>query len=76
MLDGRGIDVWLPAGARDLYLHSIRNGSDGPSSLLSLSLGAKLTRHLHLVLRLRICGTIPPLLHMSYRKGKAVSVLN
>jgi hypothetical protein len=33
----------------------------------------KLTTHLHLVLRLRLCGAIPPPLNMSSRRGVQVN---
>jgi hypothetical protein len=79
-LDGRGVGVQIPVGAR---IFSCRLRPDrfwGPPSILSdgyrklfpqgqIGRGVKLTTHLQLVLRSRIRGSIRPLLHTSSWRG-------
>jgi hypothetical protein len=74
---GWATEVQFPDGARDLcLLHSFQTGSEPTQSLSSgngesLSGGGergwfvKLTTHLHLVPRLIMHGTVPPLRHTS-----------
>jgi hypothetical protein len=68
--------VLFLTGAGTFFLHHLIQISCGahPASYLigtggffwgKINWGMKLTTHLHLVPRLRICGAVPPLLHTS-----------
>jgi hypothetical protein len=64
MLDDLGL---IPSRSIDFSIDNHMRLSLGPTKpiqwvLGELSLGVKLTSHFHLVLRLRMCGAIPPLL--------------
>jgi hypothetical protein len=62
-LDDRGSRVRFTAGAGNFSLHHrVQNGSGAhPASYPMGTRGVKLTTHLHLVPRSRMCGAIPPL---------------
>jgi hypothetical protein len=66
-LDNQGSGIQFLAGVGNFSLHHhIQNGSGAhlasyPMGTRALSLGVKLTTHLHLVPRSRLHGAIPPL---------------
>jgi len=62
------MDDWdlIPSRRRDFFLHYNVHTGSGAHSTFHWVLGwnswiVKLTAHLHLVPRLRICGVLPPL---------------
>ena len=72
-MDNQGIVVWFPAWGRDLFL--LQSGSVAHLVSYSMSMGGfspgvKPITHLHLLLRLGMSGTIPPLPHTPGQKGK------
>jgi hypothetical protein len=65
-----GLDDWdsIPGGGRNIFGHRVQIGRGAhpasyPTGTGDCCWGAELTTHLHLVQRLRICVTIPPLHH-------------
>jgi hypothetical protein len=61
---------WTTGVGISSLCHHVRTSSGDPPSW-----GVMPTVHLHIVLRLRMLGTIPPLVFMTKVKGKAVPVL-
>jgi len=67
-------NVWGKIPIFISLIRSIINLRTGGFSLgVKLPRGVKLTTHLRLVLRLRRCGVIPPLLHKYSRRGAYLS---